>query len=138
RGAPRDRRRRGGSASERVLGAWAELLDALADYRVATTSLTPSEVHHQLAQARPEAAPAAGPLPAMVDRVIYRGSADESDAAAAWAASVPAVAALRSGLARRARLRILLLGPPRPDSPTPRGGALSRWGSRRGVPRKQG
>lgn len=112
--ARRRRRARRRSASDpvkRVLGAWSELLDALAPFRLPVRSLTPSEVARRAAEVAPPAAEATEQLAQLVDRAVYAGDADEAVAARAWASSDIAVSAVGHSVPTGRRVRGLFAGP---------------------------
>jgi hypothetical protein len=93
----------------RVLGAWEEILDQLADLGVAVNSMTPSEI----GQAAMGLAPAASSivrLATMVDAMVYSAARlTDGDARFAWAAAGEISRALRDAqpLARRMRTAVL-------------------------------
>lgn len=110
-------RRKQGSASERVQGAWCELTDGFSEAGVATTAArTPGEVVDTLVHGEPSAAAVATDLRALaeqVDRSAFhpRGPSEEA-AADAWNRCDTALAALHSSRSRWQRL--LMRTDPRP------------------------
>jgi transglutaminase-like putative cysteine protease len=98
---------------DRIRGAWAEVLDALAPFEAAVATLTPTEVTAEAARAAPAAEPPVRDLGALVDRSTYAGAADGDDAEDAWRMSDTAVAALRRAVPPGRRLRDLAAGGPR-------------------------
>ena len=104
-------RRRSGSASQRVLGAWHEMLDTLDEHGCDTLHpLTASEVAGE-ARRRfgPEVAEPVASVGAMADRVLFSTHAQvaDGDAVQAWQAAVTLQGACRRQLSRRRRARAL-------------------------------
>jgi transglutaminase-like putative cysteine protease len=106
-------RRAAPDPAERVLGAWNELLDSLAPFRVPVTSLTPTEVSSVATELAPPAGDATRNLAELVDQAVYAGVADENSASQAWASSDLAVHALAEAAPAGQRFRGLLAGSPR-------------------------
>jgi hypothetical protein len=113
KGVRRRMRRTRGDPGARVLGAWRELLDRLAEHGVEVRSLTPAEAVSTVSQLAPAATRPAGALGIRVDGVVYAGEnvADES-ATEAWCSQRQAAGALRHAAGRWRRLRWTLS--PRP------------------------
>ena len=110
----RARRRAAADPVSRVLGAWSELLEALAPYRVPVDTLTPSEVSRRAAELVPTAAEASTELAGLVDRAVYAGEADDVLAARAWASSDAAVSAVVRATPAGLRVRELIVRVPGP------------------------
>ncbi len=110
----RARRRAAADPVSRVLGAWSELLEALAPYRVPVDTLTPSEVSRRAAELVPTAAEASTELAGLVDRAVYAGEADDVLAARAWASSDVAVSAVVRATPAGLRVRELIVRVPGP------------------------
>jgi uncharacterized protein (DUF58 family)/transglutaminase-like putative cysteine protease len=93
----------------RVLGAWEEVLDDLADLDVAVNSMTPSEI----GQATMELAPAASSivrLAILVDALVYSAArVTEDDARLAWVAAGEVNRALRDAQPLTLRMRSAVL-----------------------------
>ena len=108
----RARRRAAADPVNQVLGAWSELLEALAPFRVPVGSLTPSEVSRRAAELVPTAAEASTELAGLVDRAVYAGDADDVLAARAWASSDAAVSAVVQATPAGLRVRELVIRSP--------------------------
>jgi Transglutaminase-like superfamily/TgpA N-terminal domain len=111
----RGRRRATPEPTGSVLGAWAEVLDALAPYRMPLSGLTPSEVSIEAGKVVPSATAPSRQLATIVDQAVYGGIADDGLASQAWACSDFTVRAVAKALPPRQKIGALLLGSrPRP------------------------
>ncbi|MDQ6782928.1 MAG: DUF3488 and transglutaminase-like domain-containing protein [Actinomycetota bacterium] len=108
--------------ADRITGAWAEVLDALAPFDTAISALTPSEVTAEAAKAAGGAGAPVRQLGSLVDLSVYAGVGDDGTASAAWEMSDAAVSALRQAVPAGLRIRYLATGGPRrttADRPAP-------------------
>ncbi|MDQ2723903.1 MAG: DUF3488 and transglutaminase-like domain-containing protein [Actinomycetota bacterium] len=104
--------------AQRITGAWAEVLDALAPFDPAVSALTPTEVTVEARKAAGDAEAPVRSLGSLVDLSVYAGRGDDSSATAAWEMSDTAVIALRQAVPAGLRIRYLATGGPRRrDSP---------------------
>ncbi len=131
RGRRRDPRR---SPSQRIIGAWAEVLDAMAPFHPAVATLTPTEVTEQAGRAAGGGRTAVDELGVLVDHCVYGGVGGVGVGGVgvgggggggggvgdtptrAWELSDAAVSALRHALPPGRRLRYLATGGPRASS----------------------
>jgi transglutaminase-like putative cysteine protease len=119
-------------SAERIIGAWAEVLDALAPFDPAVSALTPSEVTVEAGKVAGDAEAPVRSLGSLVDLSVYAGSGDERAAGVAWEMSDSAVLALRQAVPPGLRFRYLATGGPRGrDHP---GGGGRRRTRRAGAP----
>lgn len=107
------RRDPGRPPGERIQGAWAEVLDALAPFDPSVAALTPTEITAEAGRAAPEAEPPVRDLGGLVDLSVYAGRGSEDEAETAWRMSDTAVAALRRAVPLGRRMRDLATGGPR-------------------------
>ncbi len=106
KGVRRRLRRVRGSPATRILSAWRELLDRLAERGVDVTPLTPTEAVAAIGNLAPAGERSAGKLAARVDRVVYAGAdVPEDSAEDAWRSAEQASRALRRAAGRWQRLR---------------------------------
>ncbi len=110
----RNVRRAAPDPTTRVMGAWNELLDSLAPFRVPVGSLTPIEVSAVAGELAPPAEEASRQLAELVDQAVYAGVADDLSATQAWESSDVAVHALARAAPPGQRFRDLLVGSARP------------------------
>ena len=106
----RVRRRRAAEPAERVLGAWAEVLDSLAPMRMPLRGLTPSEVSLEAERIVPAVGAPTRQLATIVDQAVYAGIADDGLASEAWACSDLTVRAVTQATPPRQRIGALLVG----------------------------
>ncbi|MDQ2729705.1 MAG: hypothetical protein M3Y91_18010, partial [Actinomycetota bacterium] len=99
--------------AERITGAWAEVLDALAPFDTSVSALTPTEVTVEARKAAGDAEAPIRSLGSLVDLSVYAGASDDTSASAAWEMSDTAVIALRQAVPAGLRIRYLATGGPR-------------------------
>ncbi|MDQ2725922.1 MAG: DUF3488 and transglutaminase-like domain-containing protein, partial [Actinomycetota bacterium] len=99
--------------AQRITGAWAEVLDALAPFDPAISALTPTEVTVEARRATGDAEAPVRSLGSLVDLSVYAGAGDDTSASAAWEMSDTAVTALRQAIPTGLRIRYLATGGPR-------------------------
>jgi transglutaminase-like putative cysteine protease len=106
----RQARRNASTPTDRLLGAWSEILVALGPFELGVDQLTPTEVQAATTAVSAEAAEIIGFCAARVDRAVYAQEASEEDATATWAAADRVVPLLEKIPPLGLRMRRLLVG----------------------------